>query len=186
MQRIVATKSSDAWNYIEKLYFLMPRGVNTIAFNSVCENMGWRACEKGETSHWFEFSKQSLHWSESVWNKRSSALHVIGRFFSLYQAVYYNAVLISSKFVFLNDFKHSYSIGILECSPLSLTLLRASKESDNWYLFIVTRLGSKIFRIASNANLSWCVMSAQLGFSYWDEIDEWFLSILPRVGGLQV
>jgi len=51
MQRIVATKSSDAWNYIEKLYFLMPRGVNTIAFNSVCENMGWRACEKGETSH---------------------------------------------------------------------------------------------------------------------------------------
>jgi len=37
--RIVATKSSDAWNYIEYIILPDPRGVNTIAFNSVCENM---------------------------------------------------------------------------------------------------------------------------------------------------
>jgi len=38
--------------------------------------------------------------------------HVIGRFYSFSQAVYCNVALISSKFVFLNDSKHScYSIG---------------------------------------------------------------------------
>jgi len=46
---IVATKSPDAWNYYI-LYFLLCRGVNTIAFNYVYENMVWQACEKGDTS----------------------------------------------------------------------------------------------------------------------------------------
>jgi len=53
---------------------------------------------------------------------------VIGRFFSLYQAVYCNVALISPKFERLQA---AIVLDFLKWSPFSLTLLLASKESDN-------------------------------------------------------
>jgi len=45
--------------------------------------------------------------------------------FYLRGVLYCNIAIISSKFVFLNDFKHCYNIvlDVSECSPFSLTLL---------------------------------------------------------------
>ena len=132
-RRIVASKSPDAWKYI--LCFLMPRGVrckfaDTIAFNSLCENMGgWRACERVDTSNCFEFSKQSSHWSELMWIKISSALHVIGCFVSLYPA---GSVLKCCHNFFKVRLPERLQavLDLLESSPFSLTLQASSLAND--------------------------------------------------------
>ena len=88
----------------------MPRGVNTIAFNYVCEKWGDEPTKK-EKQVTDSNSQSNLHIGPSQCETREifspTTRDRSFLFFVPPDSVYRNVAIISSTFVFLKDFKHS-------------------------------------------------------------------------------